>query len=118
MGGAEESDANQEYGETSGEEEESDIVQLFDLLPARLLKVVLWARRREVADKGANQADSSVDDGDVVAPSPGRLEIELCGNEAAHRAPGDSDAELGPTNANTSIRGRLDTMTGLHDETL
>lgn len=116
MGGAEESDANQEYGEASGEEEESDIVQLFDLLPARLLKVVLWAGWREVADKGANQAYSSIDDGNVVAPSPGRLEVKLRGNEAAYRAPGDSDAELGPSDANTSVRRGLDTMTGIHDE--
>jgi hypothetical protein len=84
MGGAKEGDASQEYGEAGGEEEESDIVQLFDLLPARLLKVVLWARGREVADEGTNQADSSVDNGDVVAPSPSRLEVELCGNEAAY----------------------------------
>lgn len=54
MGGAKEGDASQEYGETGGEEEESDVVQLFYLLPARLLKVVLWAGRREVADEGAN----------------------------------------------------------------
>lgn len=83
MGGAKEGDTSQEYGEAGGKEDESDIVQLFYLLPAGLLKVVLWTGRRKVADEGANQADSSVDNGNVVAPSPSRLEVELCSNEAA-----------------------------------
>lgn len=75
MGSAEEGDADQEDGKTGSKEEKSDIVELLDLLPAGPLKVMLGSRWGEVADEGSDQTDSSVDYGDIIAPSPARLEI-------------------------------------------
>lgn len=105
MCGTKEGDADEEDYKTSSEKEEPNIVQLFDLLPTCLLKVVLWTGRREVADEGTDQTDGCVDDGYVVAPSPCCFEVELGGNETAQGAPGDTDAELGPSNTNTSEQG-------------
>lgn len=104
VGRAEESDSNQEDGETGCEEEQPNVVELLDLLPTRLLVVVLRAGRREVTDERANQTDDSVDDCDVVTPPPGCLEIKLCANESTERTPGDGNAEFCPAKANTSVR--------------
>lgn len=75
MSGAEEGDADQEYGKAGGKEEESDVVEVLHLLPTCPLKVVLRSRWREVADKCSDKTDASVYYGDIVTPSPARLEI-------------------------------------------
>lgn len=49
---------------------EANIVDFLDLLPARLLKVILWARRWVVEEDGPDHTQDSVDDANIIAPSP------------------------------------------------
>lgn len=75
--------ADQHDGETGGEEQQADPVQLLELVPARLVVVLARARGREVEDGDADGAHGRVDDGDVVAPAPGGLLRELVGDKHA-----------------------------------
>lgn len=94
--------AHEEDAETSGEEGEADKVELLELVPSRFLEIMLRAGRWEVADEGTGDAYHSVDDGDVKAPSPCRLDQELGCEVHAETAPRDVDAEFGPTETNSS----------------
>lgn len=95
--------ADKEDTKTGGEEGESDEVEFLELIPSRFLEIMLRAGRWEVADECAGDADHSVDDGDVETPSPCRLDQELGCEVHAEGAPGNVDAEFGPSETNTSV---------------
>lgn len=94
--------ADEEDAEASCEEGEADEVELLELLPSRFLKIMLRARGWEIADECAGDTDHGVDDGDVEAPPPGRLDEELGCEVHAEAAPGNVDAEFGPAKTNAS----------------
>jgi hypothetical protein len=54
--------SNQENGQARGVEQETDVIDFFDLLPAGLFEVILWSRRRIVKRDRSNRAEDSIDD--------------------------------------------------------
>lgn len=95
--------SHEEDAEAGGEEGEADEVEFLELIPSRFLEIMLRAGRWKVADECAGDADHSVDDGNVEAPSPCRLDQELGCEVHAEGAPGDVDAEFGPSETDASV---------------
>jgi hypothetical protein len=77
---AEVCDTYEENDKTRSEKTETDEIQLFELLPSGSFIITLWVGWWIVGKVGTDQHDTRVDDTDVVAPSPGGLEIKLSGN--------------------------------------
>lgn len=94
---------HEEDAEAGCEEGEADEVEFLELLPPRLLVVMLGARGWKVAHEGAGDTDHGVDDGDVEAPTPRRVDQELGREVHAEATPGYVDAEFGPAKTNSSV---------------
>lgn len=95
--------AHEEDAEAGRKEGKANEVEFLEFLPSRFLVVMLGARRWEVADERAGDTDHGVDDGDVEAPPPCRVDQELGREVHAEATPGDVDAEFGPAKTNASV---------------
>jgi hypothetical protein len=61
---------DKEDSEATGVQHKANVIDLLDLLPSGLLKVVLRARWWPVEDQCSNHAENAIDNTDIVAPAP------------------------------------------------
>ena len=101
-------DADQEGRESTRIEDEPNVVDLFDLLPAGLVVVMLRSRGGKLKHKCANQTHSPVNDTDIVAPPPpsSRVGVQRGGNQDTGRAPWYGDTSFGHANAGASAKSQ------------
>lgn len=64
---------------------------------------MLGPRGRVVENKSSQSADRSIDDGNIIGPSPGCVNQEECREVHAECAPWNVDAELRPPQADATV---------------
>lgn len=94
---------DEEDAEAGCEKGETDEVEFLEFLPSRFLEVMLGPRGWEIAHKCTGDTNHSVDDGNVKAPSPRRVDQQLGREVHAEATPWYVDAEFGPAETNTSV---------------
>lgn len=94
--------ADEKYGEASGEQEKPDEVKFFEFLPSRLLVVMLRVGWRIVESEGSSDTHDGVDDANVIRPSPAGVDEKQRRNVYAQAAPGDVDTKLCPSEPNAA----------------
>jgi hypothetical protein len=89
--------AHKENGQAGRVQQKPHVVDLLDLLPAGLFKVVGRARWGPVEQQRPDHAQHAVDDPNVVAPAPARggVRVQRGCDQCARGRPGDGHGALG-----------------------